>query len=221
MFLLLNISLAKQPLDDEGLVAIETVSEQSKYSQTDFSYECYKHVRSSKDASSVTPFEQLALPAPRSSASKSHVKPANNPNIDLLSGDDFFKPEPVHSQALVPVSNQPAASASSSHSLDLLDMFSDTNAINNSSQNPATPPIPNTNPNPSAPEAYPAPQQPVPPQHPSPYSNGLNSNTLAPYDQGSNLTLASSWNGQFAPGMVPPQQAPNYGIKSVFFNLSF
>ncbi|KAG2611673.1 hypothetical protein PVAP13_4KG107600 [Panicum virgatum] len=169
--------------------------------------------RSSKDASSVTPFEQLALPAPpSSSASKSHVKPANNPNIDLLSGDDFFKPEPVHSQALVPVSNQPAASASSSHSLDLLDMFSDTNAINNSSQNPATPPIPNTNPNPSAPEAYPAPQQPVPPQHPSPYSNGLNSNTLAPYDQGSNLTLASSWNGQFAPGMVPPQQAPNYAI---------
>ena len=222
MFLLPNISLAKQPLDDEGLVAIETVSEQSKYSQTDFSYECYKHVRSSKDASSVTPFEQLALPAPpSSSASKSHVKPANNPNIDLLSGDDFFKPEPVHSQALVPVSNQPAASASSSHSLDLLDMFSDTNAINNSSQNPATPPIPNTNPNPSAPEAYPAPQQPVPPQHPSPYSNGLNSNTLAPYDQGSNLTLASSWNGQFAPGMVPPQQAPNYGTKSVFFNLSF
>jgi len=168
--------------------------------------------RSSKDASSVTPFEQLALPAPpSSSASKSHVKPANNPNIDLLSGDDFFKPEPVHSQALVPVSNQPAASTSSSHSLDLLDMFSDTNAINNSSQNPATPPIPNTNPNPSAPEAYPAPQQPVPPQHPSPYSNGLNSNTLAPCDQGSNLTLASSWNGQFAPGMVPPQQAPNYG----------
>ncbi|RLN12489.1 TOM1-like protein 1 [Panicum miliaceum] len=168
--------------------------------------------RSSKDASSVTPFEQLALPAPPSSgASKSHVKPAINPNIDLLSGDDFFKPEPVHSQALVPVNNQPAASASSSHSLDLLDMFSDSNAINNSSQNPATPPIPNTNPNPLAPEAYPAPQQPVPPQHPSPYSNGLNSNTLAPYDQGSNLTSASSWNGQFAPGMVPPQQAPNYG----------
>jgi len=159
----------------------------------------------------VTPFKQLALPAPpSSSASKSHVKPANNPNIDLLSGDDFFKPEPVHSQALVPVSNQPAASASSNQSLDLLDMFSDTNAINNSSQNPATP-IPNTNPNPLAPEAYPAPQQPVPPQHPSPFSNGLNSNTLAPCDQGSNLTLASSWNGQFAPGMVPPQQAPNYG----------
>ncbi|CAN6195065.1 unnamed protein product [Urochloa humidicola] len=180
--------------------------------------------RSSKDPGSVTPFEQLALHAPPSSnASKSHVEPAVNSNIDLLSGDDFFKPEPVHSQALVPVSNQPAASASSSHStLDLLDMFSDSNAINNTSQNPAIPPMPNTNPNPSSAQAYLTPQQPVPPpqpvppQHPvpqqtSPYSNGLNSNTLAPYDQGSNLTSVSSWNGQFAHGVIPPQQPPNFG----------
>lgn len=177
----------------------------------------------------MTPFEQLALPAPpSSSASKSHVEPAVNPNIDLLSGDDFFKPEPVHSQALVPVSNQPPASGSSSHStLDLLDMFSDSNAINNTSQNPAIPPMPNTNPNPSAAQAYLAPQQPVPPQHsvppqhPSPYSNGLNSNTLAPYGQGSNLTTASSWNGQFAHGVIPPQQSSNYGTYPVFFNLIF
>ncbi|OEL20362.1 hypothetical protein BAE44_0018619 [Dichanthelium oligosanthes] len=185
----------------------------NNYSLTDFSFKRYKPVRSSKDSSSVMPFEQLALPAPpSSSASKSHVEPAVNPNIDLLSGDDFFKAEPVHSQALVPVSNQPAASASSSHStLDLLDMFSDSNAINNTSQNPAIPPMPNTNPNPSAAQAYLAPQQPVPPQHPSPYSNGLNSNTLAPYDQGSNLSSASSWNGQFAHGVIPPQQSPNYG----------
>ncbi|KAJ1259271.1 hypothetical protein BS78_10G141100 [Paspalum vaginatum] len=169
--------------------------------------------RSSKDASSATPFEQLALPAPpSSSASKSHGEPAVSPNIDLLSGDDFFKPEPVHSQALVPVVNPPAASASSSPStLDLLDMFSDSNAISSTSQNPTLPSISNTNPNPSTPQAYPAPQQPVPPQHPSPYSNGLNSNTMTPYDQGSNLTSANSWSGQFAHGMIPPQQAPNYG----------
>lgn len=34
---------------------------------------------------------------------------------------------------------------------------------------------------------------------------------MTPYDQGSNLTSASSWNGQFAHGMIPSQQAPNYG----------
>ncbi|XP_066377398.1 TOM1-like protein 9 isoform X2 [Miscanthus floridulus] len=168
--------------------------------------------RSAKVASSVTPFEQLALPAPpSSSASKSHGESAVTTNIDLLSGDEFFKPEPVHSQALVPLVTQPATSASLSPStLDLLDMFSDSNAINNTSQNPTIPSISNTNPNPSV-QAYPAPQQPVLPHYPSPYANGLNSDTMTPYDQGSNLTSASSWNGQFAHRMIPPQQAPNYG----------
>jgi hypothetical protein len=186
-----------------------------------FFYKHYELARPSKDSSSVTPFEQLALPAPlSSSASKSQVEPAVKPNIDLLSGDDFFKPEPVHSQAIVPVSNQPASSASSSHStLDLLDMFSDSNANNNTSQNPSMSPMPNANPNASAAQAYIAPQlppqQPVPPQHPSPYSNGLNSNTLVPYDQGSNLTSARSWNGQFAHGLVPPQQSPIYGTNTL------
>ncbi|GJM99175.1 hypothetical protein PR202_ga16255 [Eleusine coracana subsp. coracana] len=70
--------------------------------------------RSSKDDKNLAPFEQLALPAPpSSSSSKSQAAPAVNPNIDLLSGDDFFKAEPVNSQALVPAGNTPAASASS------------------------------------------------------------------------------------------------------------
>lgn len=178
-------------------------------------------VRSAKVASSVTPFEQLALPAPPSSSAKSHGESAVSPNIDLLSGDEFLKPEPVHSQALVPVVAQPAASASSSPStLDLLDMFSDSNAINNTSQNPTIPSISNTNPNPSV-QAYPASQQPVPPHNPSPYANGLNSEAMTTYDQGTNLTSASSWDGQFAHGTIPPQQAPNYGTNTVSFNLSF
>ncbi|AQL03609.1 Putative VHS/GAT domain containing family protein [Zea mays] len=161
--------------------------------------------RSAKVASSVTPFEQLALPAPpSSSASKSHGESAVSPNIDLLSGDEFFKPEPVHSQALVPLVTQASASSSPS-TLDLLDMFSDSNAINNTSQNPTILSISNSNPNTSV-QAYPVPQQPVPPHHPSPYANGLNSDTMTPFDQGSKLTSASSWNEQIAHGMIPPQQ---------------
>jgi hypothetical protein len=182
---------------------------------TDFSYE---PVRSAKVASSVTPFEQLALPAPpSSSASKSHGESAVSPNIDLLSGDEFFKPEPVHSQALVPLVTQASASSSPS-TLDLLDMFSDSNAINNTSQNPTILSISNSNPNTSV-QAYPVPQQPVPPHHPSPYANGLNSDTMTPFDQGSKLTSASSWNEQIAHGMIPPQQFA-HGI-TVSFNLSF
>ncbi|XP_062179097.1 TOM1-like protein 9 [Phragmites australis] len=169
--------------------------------------------RPSEDASNMTPFEQLALPAPpSSSSSKSSGGPAVNPNIDLLSGDDFFKPEPVNSQALVPVGNPPAASASSCHNtLDLMDMFAESTVSSNNSQNPAISSVLNTNPNPSAPQAYPSPQHPVPPQQPSSCSNGLNSSAMTQYDQRSGLNSACSWNGQFAHGMVPPQQTPNYG----------
>ncbi|TVT99554.1 hypothetical protein EJB05_55070 [Eragrostis curvula] len=168
--------------------------------------------RSSEDAKNLTPIDQLTLPAPPSSSSpKCQAAPAVNPNIDLLSGDDFFKAEPVNSQALVPVGSTPAVSASSGHNtLDLVDMFADSSVSNNNSQNPAiSSSTLNTNPNLPPPQAYPAPQHPVQPQQPSPYSNGLNSNTMTPYDQSSNS--ASSWNGQFAQGMVPPQQAPNFG----------
>ncbi|KAK3129778.1 hypothetical protein QOZ80_6BG0484590 [Eleusine coracana subsp. coracana] len=168
--------------------------------------------RSSKDDKNLAPFEQLALPAPpSSSSSKSQAAPAVNPNIDLLSGDDFFKAEPVNSQALVPAGNTPAASASSGHNtLDLVDMFADSSVSNNNGQNPPiSSSILNTNPNLSPPQAYPAPQHPAQLQQPSPYSNGLSPNTMTPYDQSSNP--ASSWNGQFAQGMAPPHQAPNYG----------
>ncbi|KAL6604016.1 hypothetical protein ACP70R_044377 [Stipagrostis hirtigluma subsp. patula] len=167
--------------------------------------------RSSEGASSTTPFEQLALPAPPSSSgSKSSGGPAVSPNIDLLSGDDFFKPEPVNSQALVPVGNPPSASASSGHNntLDLLDMFAESSVSNNNNQNPAISSVLNPNPNLSAPQAFPSPQHPVPPQQPSSYSNGLTSNALTPYDPRADLNAAGSWNGH---GVIPPQQPPNYG----------
>ncbi|XP_051200331.1 TOM1-like protein 9 [Lolium perenne] len=167
--------------------------------------------RSSEAASNMTPFEQLALPAPPSSStSKPPGETSVGPSIDLLSGDDYFKPEPANSQALVPVGNLPAASASGHNTLDLVEMFSQTNVSNNN-QNPAiSSPILNSNPL-SAPQAYPAPQHPVLSQQPSPFSNGLTSNTMPTYNQGSDLNSSSPWNGQFAPGTMQPHQAPNYG----------
>ncbi|KAM3191617.1 hypothetical protein ACQJBY_069096 [Aegilops geniculata] len=167
--------------------------------------------RSSEAAGKVSPFEQLALPAPPSSStSKPPGEASVGPSIDLLSGDDYFKPEPVNSQALVPVGNSSAASASGHNTLDLVDMFSQSDASNNN-QNPViSSPILNSNPNLSAPQAYPAPQHPVSPQQSS-FSNGLISNTIPTYGQGSHLNSASSWNAQLAQGMNQPQQAPNYG----------
>ena len=167
--------------------------------------------RSSEAAGKVSPFEQLALPAPPSSStSKPPGEASVGPSIDLLSGDDYFKPEPVNSQALVPVGNSPAASASGHNTLDLVDMFSQSDASNNSHNPVISSPILNSNPNLSAPQAYLAPQHPVPPQQSS-FSNGLTSNTIPTYGQGSDLNSASSWNGQLAQGMNQPQQAPNYG----------
>uniref|UniRef100_A0A453S7M7 TOM1-like protein 2 n=1 Tax=Aegilops tauschii subsp. strangulata TaxID=200361 RepID=A0A453S7M7_AEGTS len=167
--------------------------------------------RSSEAAGKVSPFEQLALPAPPSSStSKPPGEASVGPSIDLLSGDDYFKPEPVNSQALVPVGNSPAASASGHNTLDLVDMFSQSDASNNNHNPVISSPILNSNPNLSAPQAYPAPQHPVPPQQSS-FSNGLTSNTIPTYGQGPDLNSASSWNGQLAQGMNQPQQAPNYG----------
>ena len=165
----------------------------------------------------MTPFEQLALPAPPSSStSKPPGETSVGPTIDLLSGDDYFKPETENSQALVPVGNPPAASASGHNTLDLVDMFSQNNASNNN-QNPAfSTPLLSSNPILSAPQAYPAPQHPVLSQQPSPFSNGLTSNTMPTYNQGSDLNSASSWNGQFAQGTMQPQQAPSYGT-SLFY----
>uniref|UniRef100_A0A0E0PXA8 VHS domain-containing protein n=1 Tax=Oryza rufipogon TaxID=4529 RepID=A0A0E0PXA8_ORYRU len=155
--------------------------------------------RSSEAASTVTPFEQLALPAPASSSSsKPPVEPAVGPSIDLLSGDDYFKPEPVNSQALVSVGNPPAASAN--NTLDLVDMFAQSNVGNN--PNPAvTSSMLNSNPSLSEPQLYPS-QQTVPPQQPSPYSNGLTSNTMAPYDQPSDINATGQ--GQDQSGDLPP-----------------
>ncbi|KQK18282.1 hypothetical protein BRADI_1g40780v3 [Brachypodium distachyon] len=167
--------------------------------------------RSSEAPGNIPPSELLALPAPpSSSSSKPRGEAAVSPSIDLLSGDDYFKPEPVNSQALVPLGNPPAASASGHNTLDLVDMFLQSNGSNNNHNPVISSPISNSNPNLSAAQAYPAAQCPVPPQQSSPFSNGLTSNTMPTYVQGSELKSASPWDGQFAQGMIQPQQAPNY-----------
>ncbi|KAG8058693.1 hypothetical protein GUJ93_ZPchr0002g26179 [Zizania palustris] len=150
----------------------------------------------STSATNQSPFEQLALPAPA----------APVPAIDLLSGDDYIKPEHANSLALVPVTEY---SASDQNVLALADMFQK-NSANNSSYN-----IPNSL-NPSTPNstfpaslAYPAPVQSILPQHPAAYSDGATSNAIV-HNQQSQPNSSNPWNGQLTYGSNPEQQALNY-----------
>ncbi|KAL6889056.1 hypothetical protein ACP4OV_010082 [Aristida adscensionis] len=161
----------------------------------------------STSASNQSPFEILALPAPpSSSSSKAPAAPA--PNIDLLSGDDYLKPEPANSLALVPVTEY---SASDQNVLAFADMFQQT-SVNNSNHNLA-----NSSNLLTSNSTFPASQtnaasvQPIQPQHPTAYSNGGTSNATTPYAQQPHLHSTGSWNGQPAYGTNPQKQALNYG----------
>ncbi|KAL6629463.1 hypothetical protein ACP70R_029228 [Stipagrostis hirtigluma subsp. patula] len=156
--------------------------------------------------SNQSPFEILALPAPpSSSSSKAPAAPA--PNIDLLSGDDYIKPEPANSLALVPVTEY---SAADQNVLAFADMFQQTTA-NNSNHNLASSSNSSSNSTFPASQTYPAPVQPIQPQHPTAYSNGATSNAIVPYDQQPQLHTTGSWNGQPAYGTNAQNQALNYG----------
>ncbi|KAF0933729.1 hypothetical protein E2562_019207 [Oryza meyeriana var. granulata] len=128
-------------------------------------------------ASNQSTSKQLALPAPASSSSpKAPAAPV--PVIDLLSGDDYIKPEPANSLALVPVTEY---SSSDQNVLALADMFEQSSAYKSNhnlanSLNSLTPTS-----NFPASQAYPAPVQPALPQHPVAYSNGATSNAIVPY----------------------------------------
>ncbi|KQJ94375.1 hypothetical protein BRADI_3g10150v3 [Brachypodium distachyon] len=74
--------------------------------------ESVQRTSATTSASKQSPFVQLALPAPPSSSSpKAVVAPA--PSFDLLSGDDYIKPEPANSLALVPVTEYSASDQNS------------------------------------------------------------------------------------------------------------
>ncbi|KAF7061216.1 hypothetical protein CFC21_067928 [Triticum aestivum] len=153
-------------------------------------------------ASKQSPFEQLALPAPPSSSSAKSVVAAPAPSFDLLSGDDYIKPEPENSLALVPVSEY---SASDQNVLALADMFQQNSAAaNNRNHNQLT----NSVISPAS-RANPAPVHSTLPQQPTTYSNG----EIVPYGQQSQLNATRSWNGQPAYGVDSQRQALNYGVE--------
>ena len=113
-----------------------------------------------------------------------------------------MKPEPVNSLALVPVSEY---SASDQNVLALADMFQQNSAASNNSKHNVTNSLTPNSTFPSS-QAYPAPVQPILPQHPTAYSNAI-----VPYDQQPQLNSTSSWDGQPAYGMNSQQKALNYG----------
>ncbi|THU45684.1 hypothetical protein C4D60_Mb02t20570 [Musa balbisiana] len=161
--------------------------------------------------------KQLLLPAPPSDgAGTTSVKV--DPNMDLLSGEDYNKPTTENLLALVPVSEPLNNSASDQNVLALTDMFSPNNSTNNN-KNPAN----SFDSNSTFPtqQTYPAvsnlQQQVQQTQQPQLFTNGGIPNSGAPqfeqssHDQGMQLNLASTpWNGQFAPAYNPQQQALGY-----------
>lgn len=155
-------------------------------------------------ASKQSPSEQLALPAPAppSSGSAKSAVAAPAPSFDLLSGDDYIKPEPANLLALVPVSEY---SASDQNVLALADMFQQNSAAaDNRNHNQVT----NSFISPAS-RAYPAPAHPVLPQQPTTYSNG----DIVPYGQQPQLNATRSWNGQPAYGVDSQRQALHYGVE--------
>ncbi|CAN6231223.1 unnamed protein product [Urochloa humidicola] len=159
----------------------------------------------STSATNQSPFEILALPAPPSSSSlKAPMAPA--PKIDLLSGDDYFKPEPANSLALVPVTEY---SASDQNVLAFADMFEQNTANKNN------PNIPNyfnsATSNSTSSQTYPPPVKPPVSQHPAAYPNEAISNAIVPYDQQPQLNSTGSWNEQPSYGTGHQKQALYYG----------
>lgn len=205
--------LAKHDAIDAGVAvrvekpkSLQSQVESSSTRKPDTMEEPIQRSSASTSATNQSPFGILALPAPPSSSSKAPVTPASS--IDLLSGDDYIKPEPANSLALVPVTEY---SASDKNVLAFADMF-EQNTANNSNHN-----LPNSfqsstsNSTISTSQTYPAPVRPVLPQHPAAYPNGARSNAIVPYDQQSQLNSTDSWNGQPAYGTNHQKQALNYG----------
>ncbi|PKA59055.1 hypothetical protein AXF42_Ash001148 [Apostasia shenzhenica] len=180
--------------------------------------------RSSASTISVSPFEQLALPAPPASSVPATSPAKVAPYMDLLSGDDYKAPA-ADLMSLVPVSQPVTSPSSYRHSLALVDLFPQ-NHTNNSNVNASGPfrssatyPFSQTQSN-----ATPSQHQKLPrlAQQPAVYLNGGFSNVAASqfgqagYVQGTQIILSNpTRNGQqqsfdsgMASGLPPPPWAP-------------
>lgn len=205
--------LAKHDAIDAGL-AVRVEKPKSPQSQIgssstrkpDTMEETIQRPSASTTATSQSPFGILALPAPPSSSSKAPAIPASS--VDLLSGDDYVKPEPANSLALVPVTEY---SAADKNVLAFADMF-EQNTANNSNHNlPYSFLSSTSNSTISTSQTYHAPVRPVLPQHSAAYPNGARSNAIVPYDQQAQSNSTGSRNGQTAYGGNHQKQALNYG----------
>lgn len=167
----------------------------------------------STSTSERSPLQQSLLCAPPASNGAATSLEIIDPNMDLLSGEDFSKPTSENSLALVPVTDLVDSSASSGTEQNILalsDIFSQnsnnsnkpTNAMDSNTMYPAS-------------QTYPAtPQLQLEPQQSTYYSNGSVPNSGVPqygqaaYIPGTQFNQANpAWNSQTSHGLSSQQQA--------------
>lgn len=162
------------------------------------------------------PPNQLLLPAPP--VTNGAAPPATvNPNMDLLSGDDFSSPKAENSMALVPMGEQQqsAPGPSQERALVLFDMLSDTtnapNTANTQTANVAGQPSPMDSPFGQQQQNFQTPGAGY-------YQNGTTPKTGAPQSEQSAYTQGTipAWNGQLPQQLQPP--SPGYGICLNFYS---
>ncbi|WOK93808.1 target of Myb protein 1 isoform X1 [Canna indica] len=205
--------IAVQVVKPKTLQALVDIDDSAASKETD------KRPSTSTNTSSQPPLQQLSLPAPLPSNGSATSLAIIDPNIDLLSGEDFSKPANENSLALVPVGEPVTNSASEQNILALVDMFPNTNTqVNNI--NPTS--LSDTQLTLSAPQAYPpvTPLQLTPQQlqQPAPHPNGSIPNTRPPQyeyavNNGTQLNQANPvWNGQVHSSFTSQQPAQGYGV---------
>ncbi|XP_038987554.1 TOM1-like protein 9 [Phoenix dactylifera] len=176
----------------------------------------HKNQRSntSTSAADQSPLQQLLLPAPPASNGVATSLAIVDPNMDLLSGEDFSKPTTENPLALVPVTDLVDSSASSGTGQNILALSNVFSQNNNNSKEPTS--AIDSNMVYPASQTYPAASQlQLQPQQSTYYSNETLPNSGVPqyeqaaYIQGTQLNQANpAWNGQSVHGLSSQHQAP-------------
>ncbi|XP_008789328.2 TOM1-like protein 9 [Phoenix dactylifera] len=200
---------AEKPKTLQALVDVDD----SSVTNADSSAHLNQRSNMSTSTNKQTPLQQLLLPAPPASNGAATSLEIIDPNMDLLSGEDFSKPTSENSLALVPVTDLVDSSASSGTEKNILalsDIFSQnsnnsnkpTNAIDSNTVYPAS-------------QTYPAaPQLQLELHQSTNYSNGSVPNSGVPqyeqaaYIQATQLNQANpAWNSQSSHGLSSQHQA--------------